>query len=320
MNRNHTSRSIATALGIASMLAWSHSVSAQPAAPYTPDAYTIVLDHFDGSTVGSVGAYRNVSGCGTPLPSVTPSFAYGPGQTGFGQALTLSPPSGEPAGSASYVRYPGGQLLQQAAGTLEFFAYLSSYEGGAGLVMQAPYFGACAGYTFHMVVDANGQLQANAHDFGFNVNSDTDRVPLNSWTHLAVTWDGTNGARLYINGRVVGFDANGRGPAPGYGGSVLVRAGSHIAGSNNRIDELRISNVHRAIVLGEPARLTLQHYAGIIVEGTVGATYRIEYTPALGSTDAWQTLTNLVLPASPHVFIDYDSPQSPRRFYRAVTP
>jgi hypothetical protein len=301
------------------LLALAGLAGAQPAGPYTPDSNTVVLDHFDGSTVGTIAAYRQVAGCGTPAPAVTPSFAYGAGPAGFGQALTLGPPAGEPGGSATYVTYPGGQLLGQAAGTLEFWIYLTSYEGGVGLVTQAPFFGACAGYTFHMVLDANGQLQANAHDFGFNMNSGANRVPLNVWTHLAVTW-GPTGARLYINGQAVGFDANGRGPGPGFGGSVLVRGGSHVAGANNRIDELRISNIARVFGTIEPARLDIHQYAGITISGTVGAQYRIEFVPALGPTNAWQTLTNLTLPASPYLFIDYGSAQTPRRFYRAVAP
>jgi len=317
MNQSNINPNARNSLALLAFVALASRVAAQPTAPYTPDANTVVLDHFDGSTVGTVAAYRSVPGCGTQAPAASPNFAYGAGQPGFGQAFTLSPPTGEPDGSATYVTYPGGQLLGQAAGTLEFWVYPTSRGGGSSLVTQAPFFGACAGYTFHMVLDPNGQLQANAHDFGFNMNSGNNRVLLNTWTHVAVTWSAL-GARLYISGQLVGMDANGRGPSPGYGGSVLVRAGSHVAGSNNRIDELRISNIQRQFGPVEPAQLDIHHFSGITLSGTVGAQYRIEYLPTIGPTNAWQTLTNLILPASPYVLIDYDSPNAARRFYRAV--
>jgi hypothetical protein len=65
------------------------------------------------------------------------------------------------------------------------------------------------------------------------------------------------------------------------------------------------------------AFLGIDCYAGIRVLGVPGRTYRIEATPAAGALN-WQVLTNLVLPSSPHVWIDYDSPQTGQRLYRAA--
>lgn len=64
------------------------------------------------------------------------------------------------------------------------------------------------------------------------------------------------------------------------------------------------------------AFLAIDQYAGITILGVPGRTYRIEATPTSGSPN-WQTLTNLVLPATPHIWIDYDSPNVPSRVYRA---
>jgi formylglycine-generating enzyme required for sulfatase activity len=63
--------------------------------------------------------------------------------------------------------------------------------------------------------------------------------------------------------------------------------------------------------------LEAQMYAGIRVTGTVSATYTIEATTNLALTNGWVALTNVVLPASPWVYIDYASPEMARRFYRA---
>jgi formylglycine-generating enzyme required for sulfatase activity len=58
-------------------------------------------------------------------------------------------------------------------------------------------------------------------------------------------------------------------------------------------------------------------YAGITVTGTVSATYTIEATTNLAVTNGWVALTNVVLPTSPWVYIDYASPGMANRFYRA---
>src|SRR5438270_328850 len=79
-----------------------------PAAPYTNDAFTTLLDHFDGGTAGSVLAYVNDGApCGGPRPSAAPNLAFGPGPTGLGQSLALFRPSSQPPGSGSYVMYSG---------------------------------------------------------------------------------------------------------------------------------------------------------------------------------------------------------------------
>ena len=63
--------------------------------------------------------------------------------------------------------------------------------------------------------------------------------------------------------------------------------------------------------------LDIKSYAGIELLGVVGRTYRIEATPVSGPVN-WQTLTNLVLPASPYIWIDYGSPAAGQRLYRAA--
>lgn len=65
------------------------------------------------------------------------------------------------------------------------------------------------------------------------------------------------------------------------------------------------------------AFLGIHSYAGVNVLGVPGRTYRIDATPASGTPD-WQTVTNLVLPQSPYIWIDYDSPTLPSRLYRAA--
>ena len=62
----------------------------------------------------------------------------------------------------------------------------------------------------------------------------------------------------------------------------------------------------------------LKMFAGVIITGPTGATYRVDYTPALANPPDWQPLDTVTLPTSPYYFIDYASPGVEKRFYRAV--
>lgn len=76
------------------------------------------------------------------------------------------------------------------------------------------------------------------------------------------------------------------------------------------------------IITSSPVSLTISFvkiasYAGLTIEGIPGRTYRMEYLNAMEPSTAWHTLTNLVLPISPYIWIDYETPSVPQRFYRA---
>lgn len=210
---------------------------------YIPDANTVLLDHFNGVTDATILAYTQTGQtCGSELPLATPSFYYNPGMNELYQALTLNPPIEAVQGSATYLKYPGGQLLSQSNGTIEFWIRLSSYGKGLSFVNQGQYFGACAGWTFNLDMDSTGMLNSSAWA-AFSLNSGTSKVPLGRWTHLAVSW-GNMGAKMYIDGNLVGSDVNTGMPANDYNGSVLVTLGTG-AGLSASIDELRISNIQR---------------------------------------------------------------------------
>lgn len=226
-------------------------------APYSNDANTVLLDHFDGATSASILAYSETgAACGAAKPSATPNSSYVNGPSGLSQALSLNPPTGQPAGSGTYLQYPDGQLLSQANGTIEFWTYLTTYGAGVGLVNQGPFPGSCNGWTYNLGVNATGQLQAGAWA-AFTMNSGATTVPLNTWTHVAASW-GSAGAKLYINGVQVGSDANTGMPASGFGGSVLV----DYSAVGLQIDELRISNVQRTSFATSGGAGTGTHNAG----------------------------------------------------------
>jgi hypothetical protein len=225
---------------------WQFNYSpANAVVPYTSDGNTILLDHFDGSTSASINAFTVGSGCSsTPWSAATPTSSYSSGQSGLGQAITMGPPAGQPAGSASYLEYSTQDILCQLNGTIEFWVYPTAY--GLSLADQGQYYNSCSGWTFRMGIDATGHLTASdwdgSGDWGGGVTS-SQVVPMNAWTHVAVTW-GSAGVKLYINGVEVGSNSSTYGPASGYGGYLMMQCGTN-AGVSCMIDELRISNVQR---------------------------------------------------------------------------
>ena len=68
------------------------------------------------------------------------------------------------------------------------------------------------------------------------------------------------------------------------------------------------------------AQLKLQKQAGaaaVSVEGLMAANCRIESATSLPAAN-WTSLTNLLLPVSPFVYLDPDGFNGNQRFYRAV--
>jgi hypothetical protein len=55
----------------------------------------------------------------------------------------------------------------------------------------------------------------------------------------------------------------------------------------------------------------------VVIGGSIGSTYEIQFAYALGDTNHWISLTNIVLDQNPYFFIDTTSASTNRRFYRA---
>lgn len=71
----------------------------------------------------------------------------------------------------------------------------------------------------------------------------------------------------------------------------------------------------------ESAGLNIALYPGLTITGSIGCQYRIEYTTFLNpnpSLTVWTTLTTLMLPSSPFLYVDTTAPATGTRFYRAV--
>jgi len=319
MKTNTTSTSFQCLVAISLLCASSNSEAQTYGGivPYTNDANTVLLDHFNGGTSAAILAYtNNVIPCGPERQAISPSFAFGSGPSGLNQALGLFVPTTNTATTRSYLKYPGGELLCQSNGTLECWVYLNAYEFS---IHQHTYIGECNGDVGGLSLGPTGQVMADMFYTcctAIHFDSGVTVIPLHTWTHIAMTW-GSAGAKLYINGALVGADPN-TGSFTHWSDSNRVFA---FVGNGGYIDEVRISNVQRANFnlpcTTCPPVLDLKMFAGLVINGPIGSNYNVQATSALG-TPNWTTLTNVTLQINPYIYIDYRSPTNAQQYYRIV--
>ncbi len=110
---------------------------------------------------------------------------------------------------------------------------------------------------------------------------------------------------------------------PDAGGWLLVKA-SAINDRGDIVGSGTLKGATHAFLLSYVAtdptpapRLSGKNYFGITVEGTVGATYRIEYRVSV-SPEQWKPLTTLTLTSSSQFYLDAESAGIPQRLYRAI--
>lgn len=147
------------------------------AGPIVPDAHTVILDSFEGTTVGA-------------------SF----GTLGFQSSLAGHGQAGKFA-TGNYVQYQFANLGSE--GTIELFVKPLAGPGNADL-LGFQWFDATSPPTFGYISHLG--FQADRARFsvcclpndGFQGIS---AIPLDSWKHLAVSW-GPTGSKLYIDGQI----------------------------------------------------------------------------------------------------------------------
>ena len=62
----------------------------------------------------------------------------------------------------------------------------------------------------------------------------------------------------------------------------------------------------------------LKLLASTVLAGPIGQQFRVDYADVITPATNWLVLTNITLPYSPYVVVDYTSAGKPKRFYRAV--
>jgi hypothetical protein len=211
------------------------------AAPYSSDANTVLLEHFDGATTGATNGV----------------VSYVNGVFGMGAHLNDN----------SWISWTLGALTQ---GTIEFWANLDSLTNAASggfLSLATAAFGQFYAPTMLVEVPFSENGDSSHKPVGHLHNGATwyttpagtnvpnfGAVTANQWHHYAFTW-GSNGLFFYLDGALISSNTTALSQnsgtawwAVGCGLTDIARITN--GGFNGAIDELRVSNIQRTFTSG----------------------------------------------------------------------
>jgi hypothetical protein len=244
-------------------LAKSSSANSLAATPYEPDPNTALLDHFNGTTAGTA--------FGSP--------SYENSLPAYGQAINLV--------GGDYVKYAYPSWFERQ-GTVEMWVKLRQGPYSGILVLQwldvtsVPQWG----YVGNFLLNQQGKLAWGVwNGQGDGVVEGKTTIPLNEWTHIAVTW-GANGTQLYVNGVVDASTSANLWPA--FVSTTYVYL--HYWGNADLgyVDELRISKVARSAEEIRAQAVRVQPLPTPVVSATVNS-----YSLGKGNvTVSWGAIAN----------------------------
>jgi hypothetical protein len=112
------------------------------------------------------------------------------------------------------------------------------------------------------------------------------------------------------------WEFNGTNIAGATGATLIL---TNLSASQAGVYTVTVSNVagSRTSAGANVAALNLQMFAGVILDGPIGARYSVQSTPVLGPAN-WITVTNIIVTTQPYIYIDYSSITNSQQFYRAV--
>jgi PKD repeat protein len=235
------------------------ATSARPTFTYSaPGTYGVRLELVDSHGAATIGDTLTIS-VGAPAPSLPSglvaaySFDGGQGATaadvsGNGNTGTLTNATWSSSGkyggalafdgSSSWVTVADSATLHLTGRmTLEAWVRPSALGGWRTVVMKQQ-TGADVDYSLYADT-ARGAPATQAYTAGGNTAYGAAAIPMNAWTHLAASWDGST-VRLYVNGSLVSSLA--------VSGTLLASAGPLRIGGNGvwgeffagLIDEVRV--------------------------------------------------------------------------------
>jgi hypothetical protein len=137
--------------------------------------------------------------------------------------------------------------------TIDLWAYRTASDSTMHLIAKRDY---CGSINFQIAFDQNTGLHFVGNSGGVVTNAD---LPLNTWTHLAGTFDGANTFKFYINGLLAGTGSGTLGPVNDFH-LTIGKAGSCGYLFKGIIDEVEIFN--RALSAEEIAAIYAAGSAG----------------------------------------------------------
>lgn len=185
---------------------------------YGFDANTVLLDHFNGS---SLAKYTG----GSPT--------YVSSAPGLNQAINFT--------SGTFVKYDLPSWNSPSGGTLETWVNPSEYSQSLATLQ---WFNTISppqdGFVGSLYIANTGKLEWGAWASGGLTSNSI--IPLNQWSHVAITW-GSTGSNFYLNGQL---DAHTNVDVwPHMNNPLYVYLNNWGQDGHFVMDELRISNVAR---------------------------------------------------------------------------
>lgn len=218
------------------------------------DSNTVALWHFQENTGNLVNDSSGKSHNGTFVNS-----GWTDGWLGWAGVFN---------GTSSYVDAGNSNDFNIAAGpmTIEAWIYLTGTTGDFPHLVSKWGFGENS-YFFRLTGDRKLQLLLRANGGNRAVTGNT-ALELNQWYHVAVTYDGTNIMRTFINGVQTGMISDGADALPGnrrlfIGWAEDGADGGHFPGY---IQHVRISNTERTSFPYAKVNIVPSVVAGSIVE------------------------------------------------------
>lgn len=242
--------------------------------------YGVAVD--SGSNIFSVGMFRNTASFGsTNLTSV----GY---HDGFITRYSTD-------GLMSWIRPVRGQASQG------LYAFSVGLDSSGNAYLAGEFKGSAVfGFT-NLVSNETGQPQYFGDIYVAKCSSVGDFL-----------WATKAGGSSFDAGRVIVLDASGNPYVAGY------FSGTANFGQTNLTSTGAGMFLGKLDVIPSPSILSLKMYAGLLIQGTPGGTYAIQYVTNLQQTNIWQTLTTIKMTNASQFWFDVDSPMNPQRFYRSV--
>ncbi len=142
-------------------------------------------------------------------------------------------------GTDDYVAMP--DMAENSSGSIECWVKVNNFTSNNNFFTNAP----TGSNTIAFDLDTDGILYFYLHTAGsWKTVPTNNAVPLNTWFHVAGTWDGTT-IRLYINGGEVNYLAQGGSPTQAIANWWLGRGTT--AYLDGQIDEFRLWDDRRTV-------------------------------------------------------------------------
>ena len=225
-------------------------------------------------------------------------------------------------GFGSYIGVnPGANRIYVGSSSSNFVAVLNATNGAA--LETIPLLGPIITSVGNIAVDAErGRVYVVAYSASSSYLFVIQDVAPPAITAEPINTTASAGGTVTLSVAATGYPLlyqwalNGTNIAGATGATLTL---THLSAANVGLYTVTVGNgfgqvTSQAVSL---ALVGVEMFAGVVVNGPIGAEYSVQSTPTLNPPN-WTTRTNVTLATQPYIYIDYGSPTNSQQFYRAV--